>query len=177
MNKPRPFPVSKMPEYRIWQGMIQRCVNKRGAAYHRYGGRGITVCDRWQNSFAAFYADMGPRPSPEMQLDRIDNDKGYSRENCRWATRQQNVMNREGSVPYPETPMKDLTPQQRQVIAEAIGTSERALQHIQAGRRQASASMAIRIERVASTLGLDIRRESLCSACRGCDLAKKARGA
>lgn len=73
------------------------------------------------------------------------------------------------------TKLADITPETRRAIAVRAKTSDRMLQHIQVGRRQPSAMMAIRIERAAKKLGLDIRRESLCSACRGCDLARKAR--
>lgn len=72
-------------EYRTWADMIQRTTNQRCACFPRYGGRGIVVCTRWQKSFAAFFADIGPRPAG-MSIDRINNDLGYCPGNVRWAT-------------------------------------------------------------------------------------------
>ena len=81
-------------EYRAWKGMKGRCTNKNYHSYHRYGGRGISVCNEWINSFENFLRDMGKAPSPNHQLDRIDNDKGYSPTNCRWVTPKENSNNR-----------------------------------------------------------------------------------
>jgi len=81
------------PEYWSWGGMIQRCHNPSNPAFHNYGGRGIKVCKRWRK-FENFYADMGPRPSPNHTLDRINNNHGYNPKNCRWATWLQQASNR-----------------------------------------------------------------------------------
>lgn len=76
------------PLYQTWQNMKQRCTNPRSPLYRYYGGKGVTVCARWLGDFAAFAADMGPKPSPRHSLDRIDPAGNYEPSNCRWATRQ-----------------------------------------------------------------------------------------
>lgn len=84
--------MSLTPIYKIWNGAKGRCTNPNNDRYSSYGGRGITMCDRWLNSFENFLADMGERPE-EMSLDRIDVDGNYEPSNCRWATAKEQSNN------------------------------------------------------------------------------------
>ena len=78
----------------VWSDMKRRCHKENHHAYANYGGRGITVCERWRNSFSDFLSDMGPRPDRSLTLERINNDSGYSPENCIWATRLEQGLNK-----------------------------------------------------------------------------------
>jgi hypothetical protein len=87
------------PEHYIWRTMIARCSNPNSKDYVRYGGKGVIVCSHW-HKYENFLADMGQRPSDEYSLDRIDNTKGYSKDNCRWATRSDQQKNKVATRKY-----------------------------------------------------------------------------
>lgn len=89
--------LSYTRELGVWRAMIQRCTDPDCNSYDSYGGRGIKVCDRWLRSVEAFVADMESRP-PGSQLDRIDNEGHYEPSNCRWVSRQENMMNRRNTL-------------------------------------------------------------------------------
>lgn len=91
--------LSSHPLYQVYRGMISRCYDPSCEQYPRYGERGITVCARWLDSFDNFIADVGPKPSPEYSLDRIDNNLGYSPDNVRWATSFEQMNNTRANHP------------------------------------------------------------------------------
>jgi hypothetical protein len=86
-------------EFATWQSIKRRCYNKNHKDFKWYGARGITVCDRWLESFENFFADMGVSPDG-MSIDRIDNDKGYFPENCKWSSNSQQNRNRRPSIEW-----------------------------------------------------------------------------
>jgi hypothetical protein len=84
--------------YSTWQSMKRRCAYKKESRYERYGGRGISVCEKWKNNYQSFFEDMGLPPSMDHQIDRIDNDGNYEPSNCRWVTRQENARNKSNNT-------------------------------------------------------------------------------
>jgi len=109
-----------MVEYDVWRAMLARCGNPNNNSFARYGGRGIKVCEQWL-AFENFLADMGRRP-PHSALERIDNDKGYGPENCRWATMTEQARNKSDSrfVTYQGTRMALAEAAERSGVAYSV---------------------------------------------------------
>lgn len=95
-NRTRTHGLSGTQEHKSWKSMIRRCTDINFPNYKRYGAKGITVCEAWRD-FTVFLADMGPMPTPRHSIDRIDNSKGYSKENCKWSSDEEQMRNRTNS--------------------------------------------------------------------------------
>jgi hypothetical protein len=106
-NRRHGHAVPRTPTYRSWKAMHGRCRDSNNVSYTRYGGRGIKVCKRW-NKFENFLTDMGKRPAGRT-LDRIDSNRGYTPENCRWATAQEHRRNRPDSASCSQITTKQLS--------------------------------------------------------------------
>jgi len=104
--------MSRHPAYAVWRSMNDRCRLKSHQAWRNYGGRGIFVCDTWQQGFELFWADMGSSYRPGLSLDRIDNSRGYSKQNCRWTDRHTQGNNR-------RTNRRISTPKGKMTVAQA----------------------------------------------------------
>jgi hypothetical protein len=127
--------MSRSNEYRVWDSMVRRCHNPSHHAFKDYGARGITVCEKWRK-FEGFFEDMGNQPSG-LSIERIDNNLGYSKENCKWATVTEQARNRRA------TKLNDVKVVQIKVllengvsqsaIAEQFGVTRSAIGHIACG--------------------------------------------
>jgi hypothetical protein len=85
-------------EYQTWEDMKRRCYKYGNRHYKNYGGRGITMCEKWKNSFESFYEDMGPKPGKEYSIERNEVDGNYEPGNCRWATRFEQARNKRNNI-------------------------------------------------------------------------------
>lgn len=128
--------LSKTVEYRIWKGMKDRCYNPNDEEFVNYGGRGIAVCDEWVNDFERFLKDVGPRPSPELTIDRIDNNIGYRPGNVRWATRADQVRNTRRTRIDLDTArlIRSLRVFGPSEISRHLGVAKQIVKHVLAGR-------------------------------------------
>jgi hypothetical protein len=112
-------------EYRAWQNMKNRCLNKNTTQYKDYGGRGIEVCSEWLECFENFFKDMGKKPSEKHSIDRIDNNGNYEPSNCRWSTRsEQNSNTRQNNFFEYKGAIKTITQ-----WSECLGVTQKVLRN------------------------------------------------
>lgn len=100
--------LSQSVEYHTWTAIKRRCGHLGSGAHPQYAGKGISVCQRWRDSFLAFYEDMGPRPTASHSIDRIDNGGNYDPQNCRWATKAEQSNNRSNTIMVGGVPLAEL---------------------------------------------------------------------
>lgn len=139
--------LTRTPEHVAWSSMLQRCENPKNPNYPNYGGRGISVCERWRASFEAFLTDVGPRPSPKHSIDRHPNNDGnYEPGNVRWATISEQAWNKRSSGPKPKADavqaavivqLSDEGQSERR-IAMAVGLTRMAVRTVLLKRRRAT---------------------------------------
>ena len=128
------------PEYNSWLSMKARCSNPKSVGYEHYGGRGITVCERWRYSFTTFLGDMGPRPSLAHTLDRIDHNGNYEPSNCRWAdrvTQSRNSRHRQSGMPLEDIQAAraaHLNGESAESIASRLGVHVTTIHRLIAGK-------------------------------------------
>lgn len=104
---------TETPLYKIWSDIKKRCNNPNSKAYRNYGARGIKISQEWENDYLTFKADIGERPSPDHEIDRIDNDGDYRKGNCRWVTHTENMKNTRAAIRVDyrgrKMPLKDVS--------------------------------------------------------------------
>lgn len=133
--------LSGHPIFRVWVDMKHRCSNPNHAQFYYWGGRGIKVCDRWENSFPNFLKDMGDRPTPQHQIDRINNDLGYFPENCRWATPSENQRNKRpmpGQRPVQHIETGKIYPSQAEAARQNPGLTREGIRDTLNGRQKST---------------------------------------
>lgn len=119
----------RTPEFAVWQTMLRRCYESNHMNFKYYGARGIGVCYEWRNSFAAFLHDVGERPSPKHELDRINNDGDYEPGNVRWITHREQCQNRRTTRIYEYQGQRHCIKEWAALVGMKTGTVQWRLNH------------------------------------------------